>query len=479
MKFYGKVFFSMFILAAVSFSVFGTLMIQTVFHSAINREIEMGKNENQMMRLTFETTVNSIPDIFTQQENGVLSELAKSMNRWMDTEKTTMQLLDTYGDIIYSDGERKVDTLLMEQVSPEKSGYQIYKDGERYYLDVVSIIDIRLTQSTLRLVTSTDITHIYEERRQMFQTYRTVILFMIGGVAVITFVLSFFLTRSVRQLSGITRNFAKGDMSARAKVKGSDEVSVLAEDFNVMADRLSDRMLSLEDQAKRQEDFTSAFAHELKTPLTSIIGYADMIRSMNLTEEERIKAAGYIYSQGKRLEALSLKLLELMVLKKQDFEFVSMDAHYFIQTVFDLAEVGVLEKNLVLKMSAEPGKVYGEKDLLISLFANLIDNGKKASDKGQTIWIEGKVLEDGYEITVRDEGRGIPKEELSKITDAFYMVDKSRSRKEGGAGLGMTLCNQIVQLHGAKWNIESEVNKGTKVTVTLKNEPEEQAVLTK
>lgn len=277
----------------------------------------------------------------------------------------------------------------------------------------------------------------------------------------------------MRQLSRIARSFAKGNMQARAVVKNKDEVGVLAQDFNDMAEKLSDRMFSLEDQAKRQEEFTSAFAHELKTPLTSIIGYADMIRSMNLTEEERIKAAGYIYSQGKRLEALSLKLLELMVMKKQDFEFVSMDAHYFIQTVFDLAEVGVLEKNLVLKMKSESGKIYGEKDLLISLFANLIDNSKKASQEGDVIWIEGKNGRKGYEISVRDEGRGIPQEELSKITDAFYMVDKSRSRKEGGAGLGMTLCNRIVDLHGAEWKIESELNKGTSVTVTFMQEAKE------
>ena len=472
MKIYGKVFLSTFILAALSFSIFGTLMIQTVFHSALDREIEIGKNQNQMIKLTYETTLNSVPDLYEHAGVQVLNELAQSLNSWMDTEKTTMQIMDSYGPTIYSDTDRKPDALLLEQISLEESGYQIYQEGGRHYLDVASVIDFRLRQKQLYMVTTTDISHIFEERRQMFHTYRTTILFMLAGVAVVTFIISYFLTRSVRQLSGIARNYAKGNMSARAKVSGHDEVSVLAQDFNVMADRLSDRMLSIEDQAKRQENFTSAFAHELKTPLTSIIGYADMIRSMNLTEEERVKAAGYIYSQGKRLEALSFKLLELMVLKKQDFEFVNMDAHYFIETVFDLAEVGTLEKNMELKMSAEKGKVYGEKDLLISLFANLIDNARKASTEGQRIWIEGKTAGSGYEISVRDEGRGIPKEDLSKITDAFYMVDKSRSRKEGGAGLGMTLCSRIVQIHGASWDIESEPGKGTTVRVILKGENE-------
>ena len=150
---------------------------------------------------------------------------------------------------------------------------------------------------------------------------------------------------------------------------------------------------------------------------------------MNLTEAERMKASDYIYSQGKRLEALSFKLMELLVMKKQEFEFGEMEAGFLLETVFDLAEVGVLDRGMTLKKQVEPGKVYGEKDLLVSLFANLIDNSKKASKPGNTIWLEGKNLPDGYAITVRDEGRGMTAESLANITEAFFMVDKSSSRK--------------------------------------------------
>lgn len=467
MKFYGKVFFSMIILISLSFGIFGTLMIQISFQSALDREIEMGKIENQMLKLTFETTVNSIPEVYFEKQNDRLSEVAQSIKGRMDSKESRMALIDENRTLIYSDMDMTIDDILFDEITLEKSGYHIYTKNDRYYLNVMSVINISFLPSKLRMETITDITQIYVERNQMFHTYRMIILIVLGCVAVVALVISYFLTRSVRQLSKMARSFAKGNMEARSLVKSRDEIGALTRDFNEMADKLSDRMLSLEGQAKRQEDFTSAFAHELKTPLTSIIGYADMIRSMELSEEERIKAAGYIYSQGKRLESLSFKLLELLVMKKQDFEFVNLDAHYFIQTVFDLAEVGVLEKGLVLKMKAEPGKVFGEKDLLISLFANLIDNSKKASEAGDVIWIEGKAGKEGYEITVRDEGRGIPEEELGKITDAFYMVDKSRSRKEGGAGLGMTLCSQIIRLHNAKWKIESKVGEGTSIMVTF------------
>lgn len=472
MKFFEKVFLNMFVLISISFGLFGALMIRASFQSALDREIEIGISENQMLNVTYGTTVNSYPITYYSNKEELLRNVAEMISSRVVKKESTMKVIDDSGTIIFSDGGGKIDEVLFDKVNDTQNGYRIYEKEGRYYLNVMSTVNVRIGEDKVWLEQTTEISHIYQEREKLLRTYRTIMLIMLFGIGIVAFILSYFLSHSVRQLSKTTRRFAKGEMDTRAVVKGKDEVSILAEDFNNMADRLSDRMLSLEEQAKRQEDFTSAFAHELKTPLTSIIGYADMIRSMELSEEERIKAAGYVYSQGKRLEALSLKLLELLVLKKQEFEFVNMDAEYFLQTVFDLAEVGVLEKNLVLKRKAEPGKIYGEKDLLISLFANLIDNSKKASKEGDVIWLEGRAVADGYEITVRDEGQGIPEEELGKITNAFYMVDKSRSRKEGGAGLGMTLCSRIVKLHNAEWNIESEVSKGTVVKVTLHGEVE-------
>ncbi|MCM1159053.1 MAG: HAMP domain-containing histidine kinase [Bacteroidales bacterium] len=470
MKIYVKVFLSMLVLISVSFGVFGTLMIQASFQSALEREIEMGKTENRMLKITYETAVNSLSHYYYDNRENMLKYAVESLQDRVGKQETALQFFDSGGNILFSNSREKLDEVLFRQISENESGYRIFATDAGYFLNVMSMVNLRIDGEPVWLETTTDISHLYRERENLLRTYRVLMLIVLCGAGVVALLISRVLTGSIRELSGITRKFAKGDMGVRAQVKGKDEVSILAEDFNDMADKLADRMLSLEEQARRQEEFTSAFAHELKTPLTSIIGYADMIRSMELSEEERIKAAGYVYSQGKRLEALSLKLLELIVLKKQDFEFVKMDAEFFIQMVFDLAEVGVLERNLVLKRKAEPGKICGEKDLLISLFANLIDNSKKASVKGGTIWIEGKAVEDGYAISVRDEGTGIPEEELSKITDAFYMVDKSRSRKEGGAGLGMTLCSQIVRLHHAKWDIESQVSVGTTVTVTLGEE---------
>ena len=269
------------------------------------------------------------------------------------------------------------------------------------------------------------------------------------------------------------RAFAGGQMEERAKIRVTDEIAKLAIDFNQMADELQEKMEQLEEHVKSQEAFTAAFAHELKTPLTSIIGYAELLRSMSLSKEEELTAANYIFSQGKRLESLSYKLLELFVLQKGEISFLPVNVGEAIEEVKQITAQGLQKKEVILEASFDEAVLLLEKDLFISLLVNLVDNAAKASQAGGHIRLTGKCEENRYAITVRDEGKGIPESEIKNILEPFYMVDKSRSRKEGGAGLGMTLCAEIVRLHHAEWKIESKENEGTKITIWFSLEGEE------
>lgn len=112
------------------------------------------------------------------------------------------------------------------------------------------------------------------------------------------------------------------------------------------------------------------------------------------------------------------------------------------------------------------GTILGDSDLLLSLLGNLVDNARKACKEGGQIILNGQKQDAGmYQVTVRDNGCGIPEQELGKITEAFYMVDKSRARREGGAGLGMAICERIVRLHHAEWTIASTLGEGTEITL--------------
>ncbi|MCD8128858.1 MAG: HAMP domain-containing histidine kinase [Oscillospiraceae bacterium] len=226
-------------------------------------------------------------------------------------------------------------------------------------------------------------------------------------------------------------------------------------------------MDNLENVASRREEFIASFAHELKTPLTAIIGYADMLRSKDMTPKSRFTAAGYIFSEGKRLEALSLKLMDIIVAGQQEFELKRFEVGYFIRSIAAVTVPSLSEDGITLDMRWEPGVIEVEPDLFKTLLINLVDNARKASRRNSAIELFGKVEDDGYAIYVRDHGRGMPQEKLSRITEPFYMIDKSRSRAQNGAGLGLALCQRIAELHATKLEYESEEGKGTTVRILV------------
>lgn len=210
-----------------------------------------------------------------------------------------------------------------------------------------------------------------------------------------------------------------------------------------------------------------AFAHELKTPMTSIIGFADLLRQDSLDENTRMMAADYIYSEGHRLERLSFKLLDLLLLKKDNVVMKRVWIGNYLGEVERALAPSLKKKGIQLVCRGEQKRAALEPDLVKSLLYNLIDNASKAMDSGGVVAVRGTALPGGCRFQVVDNGRGMEEAELTRITEAFYRVDKARSRSQGGAGLGLALCKQIVELHEGTIRFESKPGKGTRVTVEL------------
>lgn len=465
MKFFWKIFFAFIALMTVGFSVFGMLIVGQSFRNSLEKEIEEGNRENRMFQLAFEVNMNSLSENYRTEK--IVRDLAESVIGNLDNQEYSYRLYREQ-DLIFESSTEQIEHQLFDQLGEDNCIYQVSESGEQKYLIFVckSIMSGRLYY----LESVKDITALYRERDDLYAQYRVVMLALIATSSIIIFILTHILTRSVVKLSDTTRQFAQGDYEVRADVKSEDEIGTLAKDFNQMAESLNQKMEELTMAAQKQEDFTASFAHELKTPLTSIIGYADMLRTMDMSREETMEASHYIYSQGKRLESLSFKLLELIVTKNQDYQMKPLAVDELMNEVRISVSKVLEKKQITLHETVEEGIIWGEKDLLVSLFSNLIDNARKALPEGGNIWLRGRKVKRGYEIRVKDNGCGMPREELDKITEAFYMVDKSRSRKEGGAGLGMTLCRRIVEVHKAKWYIRSEESKGTEIWVVFPKE---------
>ena len=464
MKFAWKVTFATLCILLVSTGVGSYLLISLSFQSALEREIVIAQEELQMLRISYEAVCDA---------RGITLENASQRGRAIKRALSEVSYFSGYqfrvatqeGEQIYSTTDAGSD------IDQRSSGYVLRREGEERYL-LHCAGPVVLPDGILYMETVRDVTRLFTDREIHYQVYRWIVLLVVGGSGLLMFALSYWLTTPIRSLGRVATQLAQGDYSPRAEVSGGDEIGELADSFNLMAGAIEKNIQELEDAARRQEDFTASFVHELKTPLTSIIGYADLLRSQTLSEDMRFKAASYIFSEGKRLENLSLSLMNLMVVGRSAMEVRPVNMGNLCREAGRISQPAVRGKGLSLTVRAEECVIEGDPALLQTLIQNLLDNARKATEPGGHIVLAGRKTGDGYRLTVADQGRGIPEGEMAKITEPFYMVDKSRSRAEGGAGLGLALCKQIAELHGSTLQFESQEGKGTIVTVILGGVPD-------
>ena len=313
-----------------------------------------------------------------------------------------------------------------------------------------------------------DISSLYEKREYQQKIYRIIFVTAMIICAVFSYGMAYLLTRPLSVLAKGAREISGGNFSFRTNIRSGDEIGSLSKDFDRMSEQIETNVRELEQAVERQERFVGSFTHEMKTPMTAVIGYADLLRSQQLTEEERRDAADYIFSEGRRLERLSMKLLDIYVAEKTDDRLSIHSPGRIAENMADHLRPVFEKKKITLKGKYEKGKCLLEPDLFRSLTVNLIDNASKAAGEGGHIWVAVRMTDEGCVLCVDDDGPGIPEEAREHLTEAFYRVDKSRSRKQGGAGLGLTLCAEIVKLHGGTLVFKKHRGGGTRVIAELR-----------
>lgn len=468
MKFSWKILLCTMTVMAVGLGLSGYFFVNYVFHSSLKREVGQAMDESSILQFAFETAALNIPSKYDVLQDSMVEQIGSNLEKSGQGSGRLLRLSDEKKSVLYASEGFLTDTQLLEQIVENTRVYQVVPCRDRYY--VQTGIEINALDRVLYLETMKDVTQVFEERRMGFAVYRRVTLILLFVSAVIMLFISFWLTKPIRLLTRATRKMAQGDYGYRAERISDDELGQLTLDYNRMANALEENIRSLEEEIRAREDFIAAFAHELKTPLTSIIGYADLLRSRKLDEEKHFLSANYIYTEGRRLEAMSFRLLDIIVTKRSDIELQENPAEVFFGYLQDMFAEGC---GMELAFHYENGMVHGESNLLKTVLLNLVDNAVKASEPGSRIEItgqrrpgadtgdDGRSCLGGYYFTVRDYGVGIPKEEQKKILEAFYMVDKSRSRSRNGAGLGLALCAEILSLHHSRLEIESTPGEGT------------------
>ena len=251
------------------------------------------------------------------------------------------------------------------------------------------------------------------------------------------------------------------------------ELSPLVEKIEAQNTQIVNQMTDLriehDNQDALRRDFTANVSHELKTPLTSISGYAELIKTGIAKDEDVRRFAGKIYDESQRLITLVGDIIKLSQLDCKDMpvEVSNIDLYETCETVISQLELAAKDKNVTMKLQGEHIKMTVAGKIVEEMIFNLCDNSVKYNRLGGKVTVSLKQCIDGVEVTVSDTGIGIPKEDINRIFERFYRVDKSHSKEIGGTGLGLSIVKHGALFLGASVSVESEIDKGTTVRIVF------------
>lgn len=432
MKNYSRIYSGLMLLVMGVFILFEISSLSLSFQMALEKENEINQTANLRFAMMLKNTVDMLNDNSTVNDKELMAYLCDSIYRGMENQEVIYAVFDDKKELYVSrlsnikTGDRSNYSSLTDLYT------EYYTNGDRNYMQITN--QIEFSNGPIYIRTVLDISDIYVERDLLLSRYKLIVV-----VVFIVLALGLYF---------VTSSFEK----------------------NI---RISEEMKQLKIISKRQEEFSASFAHECKTPLTSIIGYSELLRTMDLNEKERKKSAEYIYEQGKRLERLTKQMMMLANLHEGDVSNEVIDVKGLIDDVLKVGSSQIQRKNIQVVVSIESGAIIGERDLYQSMLTNILDNARKACDENGKIEINGKERGKYYEITVIDNGCGMSLETVKKVTQPFYMANKARSRQEGGTGLGMAIAQKIADSFGVKLEIQSKLEKGTTITLLIPKAKEE------
>jgi two-component system phosphate regulon sensor histidine kinase PhoR len=218
-----------------------------------------------------------------------------------------------------------------------------------------------------------------------------------------------------------------------------------------------------------RQEFTANVSHELKTPLTSISGYSELIETGMAADEDVIRFAGEIHRSSNRLLTLINDIIRLSELDASphgtDGGCDTVDLYDLAKDCVEMLSVSAKKHHVTMELCGESCVLRSDRRMMEELLYNLCDNAIRYNKEGGTVKVEAVQKENTIRLTVEDTGIGIPKEHQERIFERFYRVDKSRSKQTGGTGLGLAIVKHIVAKQGAKLELVSEEGEGTKITV--------------
>ena len=457
MRFSQKMTLSITVLLAVLISIGGTLLTRASFQSSLKSTITQSTAQHQLEKYAVEADLLGV--ITDGGITGIehLRRHADSIAGYFSGNERLFAL--------YTQDSREVYSNLPENISLGDRNDALGAGSDAcimrgQYLLMASRIDT--PYQAVWLLSAFDVSGIFQERSEQLKYLLQIEVVLVGLGVVLTAVMSMMLTRNIKKLSRTAHSIAMGAYGRRAGLKTRDEIGSLARDFDYMAQAVQENVEELKAGIQSRDDFIAAFSHEMKTPMTALVGYSGILRTAEEEPEVRRMAANHIFNEARRLETLSQQLLKLMGLSD---ETVEMQAVSFKD---------IYEETLSpLGQNISRIEVFGNMDCIVladlslcaDLLFNLVSNALQSS--AGVVKIHLRQGKNRLRILISDEGHGISGQDIKRITEPFYMVDKSRSRKHGGSGIGLALALKIAEFHGGSLRYASRVGKGTVVRFSL------------
>lgn len=464
MKISLKITIPLTLLTLTLFSLYSYMMIDTSTKTLLENTRNEHTNAHILKRYTLH---NLLLESYMNQESisdDIIKEQMMSLDNYQKQDGQEIAVFNAYKKRFYDNMEESHLPILDSFVNGESENSYMYKEMEnKQILFIYSFIEVGNAQ--LHLLTSYDLSFIFALKdKQIHQMLWFMLFFGFVSFALIT-LLVHRLTKPIALLNRTSHDIAQGSYTKRTCIQSDDEIGELSMNFDAMADAIEMKINELENMVDHQNQFIADFSHEMKTPMTSIVGYADVLTHFDVREEDRLRAYAYISKEGKRLDELAHKLLDLRMMDHKQLVKEHIPVQFLAQSVKEMSEQEFKDIQIVIDMQEQI--ILGDKDLLICLLHNLVTNAIKAKPKDACVYITGRIVDAKYTIEVIDHGIGISQEHLQHLKEAFYMVDKSRDRRNGGSGLGLTLCDKIAKYHHTHLQFTSTFGEGTSVSFQL------------
>lgn len=347
------------------------------------------------------------------------------------------------------------------------AGNEVTKIGyeKRFERQIISVILPFTDQNRLE-----GIIYLYYPLAKISELAKEEVILLITGAVMFLIIAAFFVYQGTRRLLQPLANLqqavnqmAAGDYQTRVEVTSKDEVGSLSSAFNQMAS-------SIQQEDEAQKSFLATVSHELRTPISYVKGYSEAIQNGLIDEHKRDEAIQLIARESARMERLTNELMQLAS-KDEAGQSIVADPLVLAETIRDalsLLEQKAKAKNIQIDQRLDEELiVIGDEEKLKQVFINIVENAIHYSPENARVIIESKQINQEVQINIIDEGIGIPSEDLPHLTERFYRVNKARSRSDGGSGLGLSIVDQIVKQHQGSLKINSKLQQGTSVIVTL------------